>query len=124
MIQVQLEVRGLKEATARLSRMERRVKGLSADKVAGKAMASLQRYAAGISPVVTGAYQGSHMVTMDRWKATLSIDPSATNPTSGVLVTRYAGAVEDRYAVYGRTGEMAAGMADQIAEEIAREVLS
>lgn len=123
MITVSLEVKGLDQALARLSKVERNIRGLSAQTAFGDAMSSLHRFAVSISPVVTGAYQGSHRLVVSRMTATLSIDPAARNPVSGESVERYAAAVEERHNVYGRTAAEAERMADKIAKDILREVV-
>jgi len=71
--------------------------------VLGSAIAEARRYAMSISPVDTGAYKGSHIAEVEGVMATLKIDPLARNPRSGVLVTRYAGAVEEHHHIYERT---------------------
>ncbi len=63
----------------------------------------LRQCAVSLSPVVTGAYQGAHKLLAVNGAMALTIDPTATNPRTGVPVTRYAGAVEARHQVYGRT---------------------
>jgi len=85
-------------------------------------MEHLQRYAAGISPVLTGSYAGSHQVSVSGRTVALGIDPTARNAVSGELVERYAGAVEELHQVYARTWEEAERMADEALENAAKEL--
>ena len=120
---ITVEIVGLDEAVNRLDRLQRRA---SSDRtyqvVLGNAMEVLRRYAVAISPVDTGAYQGSHRIAVRGKEARLYIDPAATNPRSGQPVTRYAGPVEDRYRVYGQVEDLARGMRSAIVRELTREI--
>ena len=122
-MKITLEVRGLSEATRRLTRMERKTRGLRAIDVFGEAMGEIHRFAISVSPYATGAYQWAHRIVMGKEKATLSIDPAARNPDSGQPVIRYAGAVEDMYQVYGRTAAVASSLANRATRRIIQEVL-
>ena len=66
-----------------------------------------RRFAMDISPVVTGAYRGSHIIIQHRMAAIMTRDPKAINPVTGTPVTRYAASVEERHHVYLRTLESA-----------------
>ena len=120
MIEVSLNVKGLDKALARLTRLERKIRGVSIQDLFSETMERLQRYAVSISPFGTGAYRGAHRLAIERSKATLSIDPTARNPVSGELVTRYAGAIEDRHEVYGRTAARAKALGPAMAKKIHR----
>ncbi len=81
---------------------------------------SLVRFAASISPVVTGSYAGAHRATVDGKTLTLSIDPMARNKS--VPVTRYAGAVEERHQVYARSAVQGVQIGAQVLEDILKKV--
>lgn len=122
-MKITLETRGLAEATRRLSRMERKTRGLTARDVFGEALEEVHRFAVSVSPYDTGAYQGAHRMAIGKDKAVLSIDPAARNPRTGHPVTRYAGAVEDMYQVYGRTAAVAGSLSERVTRRIIQEVL-
>jgi len=86
------------------------------------AMEGLQRFAVGISPVVTGSYAGSHRVSVSGETVKLSVDPTARNTKTGQLVQRYAGAVEERHQVYTRTWAEAEQAADAALEDMAKDL--
>jgi len=85
-------------------------------------MEGLQRFAVSISPVVTGSYAGSHRLSVSGREVKLSIDPTARNTVSDVLVWRYAGAVEERHQVYARTDAQAERLAARVLEDLAKEM--
>jgi len=80
-----------------------------------------RRYAASISPVITGSYRDAHRVVVGTMGAELSIDPVARNTSTGIRVTRYAAPVEDRHYVYARTNAFVDRLSiDAIGEELLR----
>lgn len=84
-----------------------------------KAGRELVRYAASVSPIVTGSYAGAHRATVAGPGVTLFISPVARNTATGTLVSRYAMAVEGRHQVYA----MAAVKAAQIGVDVLEDVL-
>lgn len=82
----------------------------------------VRRYAASISPVITGSYRDAHRFAMSYRQAEVSIDPSARNTASGVLVSSYAQPVEDRHRVYGRTFDQVGRLAVQVEQELFEEM--
>jgi len=80
----------------------------------------LRRFAASVSPVITGSYRDSHRAVVDRKIMTLSIDPAARNTATGTPVTRYAGAVEQRHHVYAGTFFRAIRLAVTVLEDLLR----
>lgn len=82
-----------------------------------------RRFAMSISPVVTGAYRGSHIIIQQRMGAVMTIDSGAVNPITGTPVTRYAGPVEARHHVYQRTFDQMAGRAAVAGAEVIMERL-
>lgn len=119
-----VEVVGLEEFQEYLEVMGARLASKDFWEIAlGGAMEKARRYAASISPVVTGSYRGAHRVTVGRMCATLSIDPTARNTASGGLVRRYAGPVEKRHRVYARTASQLLGLAERAGEGLLEELV-
>lgn len=118
---ITIEVRGLVELRAYLDRLRERV--LSTGPFLAKIMRRARRYAASISPVVTGSYRRAHRVTSGDMWAELSIDPCARNTRTGVSVSRYAGPVEARHGVYDRTKSYAQRLAVSMAGELGRSLV-
>lgn len=114
-------VEGLDEVQAYLKGLRQRAKDHTRVLV-GLAM-NLQRFAHSISPVVTGSYASSHRATITEKMVEISIDPSARNTVSRVLVTSYAGPVEDRHRVYARIGDEATRLLPGVVEEIVKEII-
>lgn len=111
---------GMEEAQAFLAELRRKAAGdWKAIEDLGH---DLVRYAVSVSPIVTGSYAGAHRLSMEGKTATISIDPTARNTKTGMPVTRYAGAVEARHQVYGRTGEEANRLAVTATEDLAKEL--
>lgn len=82
----------------------------------------IRRYAASISPVITGSYQASHREAVSGKSVSLSISLAARNTATGTLVTRYAGPVEERHHVYARTWVEMTRLAVTILEDVARRL--
>jgi len=82
-----------------------------------------RRFAASISPVVTGSYRAAHRVVVGNMRATLSIDPAARNSATGTPVSRYAANVEERHGVYARTFAYTERLAVRGAEAIGRNLV-
>ena len=120
MIEVSLNVKGLDKAIARLTRLERKIRRISIQELFSETMERLHRFAVDVSPFGTGAYQSAHRLVVGRSRATLSIDPTARNPVSGELVTRYAAAVEAEHQVYARTAAKARALGPTMAKKIHR----
>lgn len=85
-------------------------------------MGGLQRFAAEISPVVTGSYAGSHRLAVEGRVVELSIDPAARNISTGGLVARYAHPVEERHQVYGQVWARTGGAAERALEVLAKDL--
>lgn len=117
---IALGTRGLDEAIAYLDKWIAQLKSEELWSSATVAAAEeLRRYAASISPVVTGAYQRSHVVIPQQGMiAMMTIDPRAINPTSGTPVTQYAGPVEGHHHIYQRTFDRAAAHAGEAGVEV------
>lgn len=121
---IQLELRGVEEIFDLLLEWERLLSSGEAFEPATLAAAEeFRRYAASISPVVTGAYQGAHVVIGQRMGAVMTIDPTAMNLVTGTPVCRYAGPVEEYHGVYQRTFDQAAGRAGAAGVEVILERL-
>lgn len=119
-----LELDGFVEAIALLNEWERLLQSDELWQPATHAAAEeFRRYAMSISPVVTGAYRGSHVIVQQRMGAVMTIDSGAVNPISGTPVTQYAGPVEDRHHVYQRTFDQVAGRAGVAGAEVIMERL-
>ena len=103
---ITLETSGFEEAVAHIDRWIRLLESTALWAPASSSAAEvLRRYAASISPVITGSYQGAHAVFPRGMGAVMTIDPAARNTRSGAPVTSYAGFVEERHDVYGRTAQ-------------------
>lgn len=119
-----LQLGGFEEAATLLADWERLLQSPDLwDDTTGVAAEEFRRYAMNISPVITGAYRGSHVIIQDRMAAAVAIDEGAINPVSGEGVTRYAGAVEDRHHVYQRTFDQMARLAGVAGIEVILERL-
>ena len=121
---ITLEIEGLEEAQAYLDEVNTRLGSDEFwDPELGAILEEARRFAASISPVVTGSYQAAHRVVVGQIQATLSIDPAARNTTTGVPVSRYAAGVEERHGIYVRTGEFVQRLAARGAEAIGEALL-
>lgn len=114
-----IQIEGLEEAQVFITGLT--LKDADWSGLLGKMGHGLRRYAATISPVITGSYRDSHRAVVDDKTMTLSIDPAARNTATGVLVTRYAGPVEQRHQVYGQTFIKACRMAVTVLEDLLKE---
>lgn len=121
---IDLEVRGIDETIADLDEW---VALLESDAlwipVTQGAAEEFRRFAMDISPVITGAYRGSHIIVHHRMAAIMTIDPAALNPVTGTPVTRYAAAVEERHHIYQRTFDNAAERAGVEGARLVTETL-
>ena len=109
---MRLVVEGLDEAQAWLDAMsERAASAAEWTKTLDAIGEASRRVAVSISPVVTGSYAGSHRVVASGMTVELSINPLARNGKTPV--TAYAGAVERRHQVYGRTAAALPGIIER-----------
>lgn len=117
---ITLETRGFDEVLAYLDEWIAQLKSEGLWSPATVAAAEeFRKYAESISPVVTGAYQRAHVVIPQQGMvAVMTIDPRATNPTSGTPVTQYAGPVEGHHHIYQRTFDRAAARAGEAGVEV------
>lgn len=113
-----IQVEGLEEAQVFITGLK--LKDADWSSLLEKMGHGLRRYAATISPVITGSYRDSHRAVVDGKVMTLSIDPAARNTATDVLVTRYAGSVERKHQVYGSAFVKAVRMAVTMAEDLLR----
>jgi len=121
---ITLNVKGVQEALDYLAKVRKRVASTAfyqpfLRKVIGQGVS----YARAISPVVTGSYRASHRDAVAGLTATLDIDPTARNVVSNCFVTRYAGPVEERHQVYGRTAVYLEKIAEQSLGELSRRLV-
>ena len=82
----------------------------------------LQRYLRGISPVITGSYRASHRITIGKNEIRLGVDPTARNTATNILVSRYAGRVEERWHVYAQGADQAERVFTRVLGELAKEL--
>lgn len=121
---IHIEVHGLQAATDRLDNIYNRSASASFwQRYLREEMDDALEHARLISPVVTGSYQGSHRVAISGLQATLSIDPTARNVKSNVLVARYAPSVETRHRVYARTAAYLDQISGKGAADLARRLV-
>lgn len=105
MSEITLTISGVREARSFLVGIGERADSEAFWNAAlGQMMEETRRFAADISPVITGSYRAAHTVTVASLSAIMTIDPSARNTVSGVPVTQYAWPVEDRHQVYEQAG--------------------
>lgn len=116
-----IEVEGINELQGYLDSLISKLTSSTFWAQLGNILEKARRYAASISPVVTGSYRGSHRVVIGAMSATLSIDPTARN--GDMLVSRYAGSVEQRHQVYARTFAYSQRLAVEGAEVIGGELI-
>ena len=121
---ITLDVRGVQEALDYLAKVRKRAASVAfyqpfLRKVIGQGVS----YARAISPVITGSYRGAHRDAVAGLTATLDIDPTARNTVSNCFVTRYAGAVEERHQVYGRTAVYLEKISEQSLAELSRRLV-
>lgn len=96
---IELKVIGVRAVIRQLTRMGAKASSDAAwQTVLRPVLETLKQYARGISPVVTGAYQAAHTVTVRSKQGRLS------------NAIHYAEPVEERHGVYGRTLVMARGL--------------
>jgi len=115
-------LKGDKEAIKALEEIARKADSSAWDNPLRGIGTGATRYAASISPVVTGSYKGAHRFAVNGKELTLFIDPSAKNGRTGVAVTSYAGDVERRHSVYGQVSAQIGRLAAQWPDEMAREL--
>lgn len=121
---IELQIEGLKEIQEYVDGLIAKLQSSSFwTPELGEILEKARRYAVSISPVITGSYAGAHRVVVGDMQAALSIDPSARNLATGMLVTRYAGAVERRHQVYSRTAGHTMRLAVRGAEIIGENVI-
>jgi len=121
---IHIEVHGLQAARDRLETLYNRSASTAFwQQYLREEMEDALEYARLISPVVTGSYQGSHRVAISGMQATLSVDPTARNVKSNVLVTRYAPSVEARHQVYKRTAAHLDRISGKGAAALARKLV-
>ncbi len=104
---VKATITGLQEAQAQNLR---RIAALQPSGAFGEAIrvatVAAHRYAVALTHVDTGALQASHRVEVSGLRGRVSIDPSGTNPRSGVRPTEYGVYEHQRggeHAFYERT---------------------
>jgi hypothetical protein len=118
-----IQIDGMEEALDRLEVIERKAKVADLYDVFAPWMNDLVEFTRMISPVITGSYQASHRWEFTgRFTATQTIDPTARNTMSGVLVTSYAGNVEGNHEVYRQAFQHISRMAPEIADSIIEEL--
>lgn len=108
---IALETRGFEEAAELLANVD--VAGQLGLGIAG-VTGGMTRFAAPITPVVTGAMRGAWMSRAQGLAGAVYINPAAINPRSGAPVTQYAGIVSDRLGIADavmREGERLAAVA-------------
>lgn len=121
--EITVTIQGLDTVLARLRRLGAKASSSTVWRsVLSAGIERFRAYAAEISPVVTGSYQASHRTKVEGRVAQMYIDPAARNTDSGVLVTRYAGFVEDRHAVYLRTAEQAPRVIADVVADVIKEI--
>lgn len=119
---ITLQIEGLTELQAYLDEVTKNLGDEEAWGL-GEILEEARRFAASISPVVTGSYRAAHRVVVGQMQATLSIDPAARNSATGIPVSRYAASVEERHRVYARTAMHTRRLAVRGAEAIGENLL-
>lgn len=98
---IELTIEGLEEVEAFLQDVITKLKSETVWDLESL-MGEARRFAAEISPEVTGSYKAAHRVVVSQNQVMLGIDPSARNRVTGGLVSRYAADVENRHQVYAK----------------------
>ncbi len=109
-------VEGLEEAQAYLAGLKLTDKDWKGP--LEKAGRELVRYAASVSPIVTGSYANAHRAMVAGTGVTLFISPVARNTATGTLVSRYAMVVEGRHQVYAMAAVKGAEMGLDILDDV------
>lgn len=97
---LQLQTQGFEEAAQLLANVD--VAGQLGRGI-GSLVGPLSRFAATITPVVTGAMRDAWTDRAQGMTGSVFISPAATNPRTGAPVTDYAGIVSDRLGIMGAT---------------------
>lgn len=121
---ITLKVDGMQEVVAYLEKVRKRAVSIAFWQVFLRGVIGKGRgYAQSVSPVITGSYRSAHREEVVGLTAILDIDPAARNTVSNVFVTRYAGPVEERHQVYGRTATHLAKISEQSLGKLARRLV-